>query len=235
MASADTKARILDAAERLIAARGYHAVSMRSIAEAADVPLASVSYHFGTKEGLYSAIFERRMGPLYEKRDHALDALMRAAAPGLPTLEEVLTTFMTPVIEVSRDPGRGGEDFGRLMAEILNAPEDERVLTTVRTHFDVIAVKMLKVLGAVLPTYPEADLVWAYQFMAGSMLHIMANTGRLERLSRGKCSAKDVDAIMKRLVPWVAAGIRSLDPALQKQRRRRTPKAAAEAAATASG
>jgi AcrR family transcriptional regulator len=48
--------RILRAAEPLFAARGFHGTSMRDMAEAADVPLATVVYHFARKEALYGAV-----------------------------------------------------------------------------------------------------------------------------------------------------------------------------------
>src|SRR5438552_412907 len=47
---------ILGAAERLFAAHGFHGTVLRDVADAADVPLASVVYHFGKKERLYAAV-----------------------------------------------------------------------------------------------------------------------------------------------------------------------------------
>jgi AcrR family transcriptional regulator len=51
-----SRARILRAAEPLLAARGFHGTSMRDVADAAGVPLASVVYHFARKEKLYAAV-----------------------------------------------------------------------------------------------------------------------------------------------------------------------------------
>src|SRR5262245_9318492 len=55
-----TRDRILDAAEKLFASRGYHGVSMRDITVEAGVPLALSTYHFGTKHQLYGQVVERR-------------------------------------------------------------------------------------------------------------------------------------------------------------------------------
>ncbi|MCZ7596823.1 MAG: TetR/AcrR family transcriptional regulator [Gammaproteobacteria bacterium] len=44
-----SRLRILDAAEELMAQRGYRGVSLRQIARAAGVNLGSVTYHFRTK------------------------------------------------------------------------------------------------------------------------------------------------------------------------------------------
>ncbi len=48
----DTKNKIMDAAETLFADQGFHATSTRQITSAAHVNLASVNYHFGSKEKL---------------------------------------------------------------------------------------------------------------------------------------------------------------------------------------
>ena len=47
-----TKDKLMDAAERLFARRGFHGASLRDITAAAGVDLAFVNYHFGSKKGL---------------------------------------------------------------------------------------------------------------------------------------------------------------------------------------
>lgn len=56
--SADTRARLIDAALTLFGEDGFSATSTRSIAERAQVNLAAIPYHFGGKEGLYRAVAE---------------------------------------------------------------------------------------------------------------------------------------------------------------------------------
>jgi len=58
-----TKDRILEVAERLFAEKGLDGTSMRHITEAAGVNLASVNYHFGSKDGLIAAVFQRHLVP----------------------------------------------------------------------------------------------------------------------------------------------------------------------------
>ena len=73
MSQPDTKQRILDVAERLFATRGFHATSLRAITRAAEVNLAAVNYHFGSKDALLEAVMLRRLGPLNEIRQARLD------------------------------------------------------------------------------------------------------------------------------------------------------------------
>ena len=56
--SRPTRDRILDAAERLFARRGFHGVSVRDITGAADVDVALANYHFGSKQGRFSCIWQ---------------------------------------------------------------------------------------------------------------------------------------------------------------------------------
>jgi AcrR family transcriptional regulator len=55
-ASADTRARILDAARSCLLADGYANLSTRRVAETADVPLSQIHYYFGSKQELILAV-----------------------------------------------------------------------------------------------------------------------------------------------------------------------------------
>jgi AcrR family transcriptional regulator len=50
---------ILDATERLMAARGYAATSISDIRKACGLPPSSIYWHFGSKEGVLAAVMER--------------------------------------------------------------------------------------------------------------------------------------------------------------------------------
>lgn len=51
--------QILDAAERLFAARGVHGTSVRDVAGELSIPTASLLHHFPRKERLYGAVLQR--------------------------------------------------------------------------------------------------------------------------------------------------------------------------------
>jgi AcrR family transcriptional regulator len=58
----DARERLLNAGLRLFAHQGYSKTSTRELAEAASVNVASISYYFGDKAGLYRAVFFEPMG-----------------------------------------------------------------------------------------------------------------------------------------------------------------------------
>lgn len=75
-AGADTKTRILDAAFRCLATRGYGALSVREIARDAGVNHALINYHFGTKDRLVIAVLDEA------NRQLLLRQRLMYAAPG---------------------------------------------------------------------------------------------------------------------------------------------------------
>jgi AcrR family transcriptional regulator len=59
----DVRNKLLDAARRLFAEKGYEGVSTRRLATEADTTPAMIHYYFGDKHGLYRALLEEVMGP----------------------------------------------------------------------------------------------------------------------------------------------------------------------------
>ncbi len=62
----NTKDRILDAAEELFAQHGFAGTSLRQVTSRADVNIAAVNYHFGSKENLVNEVFKHRMDEMSE-------------------------------------------------------------------------------------------------------------------------------------------------------------------------
>lgn len=79
--------RLLLAALRLFAEQGYAKTSIRQIGLAASANVASVSYYFGNKAGLYRAVFWGEAGPL-SGPGAVPDAVADAACFSLPVLFE---------------------------------------------------------------------------------------------------------------------------------------------------
>ena len=104
---------MLELAERLFAERGLDAVSIRDIIAAAEANFGAVNYHFGTKDGLIEAVFERRLVPSTQERLRALEAVERAAGDQPPKLKAVLEAIFRPVVEEAMVPKRGGATFGK--------------------------------------------------------------------------------------------------------------------------
>lgn len=97
----ETRELILDAAERLYAERGLDGVSLREITEAAGQRNnAAVHYHFGGRDGLVRALFERRYAQLEDTRARLLAELdAEGRADDLTALVRVLVVPFADAVE----------------------------------------------------------------------------------------------------------------------------------------
>jgi AcrR family transcriptional regulator len=103
--SGETHLRLIESAERLIAERGIHGVSLREIgAEAGQRNTGAVRYHFGSKAQLVNAVFEHRMTPINERR-LALLSQLDAAGSG-HEMRGLTEAFLYPLAESLGDVGR---------------------------------------------------------------------------------------------------------------------------------
>ena len=177
--SAPGKERILDAAERLFAQRGFYGVSLRDITQAAGVDVALVSYHFGGKRELFAAVFERRAEVLNRERLELLEEVRRAALPGVPTIEAIVNAFTYPLLERSARGGPGWKSYFALVAHVNNSPEFGPVMMT--RHFDPLVEKFIAVLREALPGCPPREIYWGYQFLTGALTLTFAETGRIDQ------------------------------------------------------
>ena len=94
MSGPDTKQRILDAARSLFAERGFPATSLREITKLADVNLAAVNYHFGSKDGLLKEVVNECIEPINAERIRLLDAAESAAGGQPLVLRDLIHIFI---------------------------------------------------------------------------------------------------------------------------------------------
>lgn len=211
----DRKAAILLAAEKLFAQHGYHAVTIRQIAEEAGVPLALVGYYFGPKHALFHAIFEH-WNQTIEERLAALAAVPRTGPPEVQ-LRGIVEAFIAPVLKLRASAE--GEYYALLVArELYNAiDEADRVL---RAYFDPLAIAFIEALQEALPHATRGQVAWCYQFALGALLHHLSDT-RVQRLSSGDNVPCDPQA-QPLLLNFIVGGIRAAlpVPAPTKTRRR---------------
>lgn len=200
--------RILNAAERLFAKRGFHGVSVREIARAARVDVALVNYHVGKKAVLYEAVLLRRAEVLNDERVQMLEDCIASAAPQPPSVEAIIDAFTHPLLNRSTREGRGWKDYFALVAQVNNTPEMGGQLMS--RYFDPVVRQFLDALRMALPGCDERDLFWSYHFLSGALTLTFAETRRIDNLSDGLCEASDLTAVHERLVPFAAAGFRRL-------------------------
>jgi AcrR family transcriptional regulator len=204
---ADTRERILDAAERLFAENGFQNTSLRQITAEAHVNLAAINYHFQSKEQLISAVLHRLIEPINKRRLQILDALEGAASGKPLKLESLLRAFLLPVFE-ARDNHPRAAEIPKLYARLHSEPGD-MVAKAFLPVVSPILVRFRPAFQLSLPTLPASELGWCMHFTIGAMGHTLTSPQTLALLTQGDSTVEGWPELLDRLITFCAAGIRA--------------------------
>jgi AcrR family transcriptional regulator len=147
-----TEKRILLAAERLFAERGVDAVSLRAVMAAAGTNVASVHYHFGSKDALLEALVKQRSGEIAARREVLLGRLEAAKRITARTLA---AAFVDPVADIALDDG---EAWVRFIASLINSTHP--AMTLVTQGFFEQARRFTTLLEALHPDWPTEKVMF---------------------------------------------------------------------------
>ncbi|MEQ8479510.1 MAG: TetR family transcriptional regulator [Hoeflea sp.] len=199
-----TAGKLLDAAERLFAERGYDGASVRDIAAAAGAQIASVSFHHGGKEALFEKVIERRASELAELR---IAALGKARTNGGPlTLEAVLSAFVRPYLDKAADDAQWLA-YARLVAMVS---ADRRWRHISQRLFDPTAGIFIDEIAALFPGAKRGAIAVTFVFSVSAMLSVSTSRWRIEELAdAAPDQVTDMDALADPLIRYCAAGIRA--------------------------
>lgn len=207
----NTKERILDTAERLFAAQGYAATSLRSIIAEAGVNLAAVHYHFHSKEALLEAVILRRSLPANQARLALLDRFEKEAGGNPIPLEKVIEAFVAPTFRMSRDPESGGMVFMKLLGR-LHAEGDllPRILAS---QFGDVLQRFGSALRAALPDLPLEELFWRLNLAIGALAQTLRGGSKALETISDLSFPFNSETALERLVAFLSAGFRAPVPA----------------------
>jgi AcrR family transcriptional regulator len=201
----DTRSRILDVAEDLFGERGLDRVSIRDITSKAKVNLAAINYHFGSKDDLIAAVFDRRIIPVNKARLAALDAAERAAGRHGPKLETILEAFIRPAVQCSVERPKGGSAFSKLFGRCLSEPSPE-VETLLKKQFEPLSRRMNAALAKALPNLSRSEIFWRMKFTFGALHHWLLTK---DKFRPDWVEDIDVEEQTQKLISYAAAGIRA--------------------------
>lgn len=212
MASLDTKERILDAAERLFAERGFAGTSLRSVTKAAGVNLAAIHYHFGAKEALLHQVFARRAAPVNQERLRLLDELEEGAAGRPVDLQAILDAFLRPVLHQQRDLAADSDNWGRLIGRVYSEPVD-LVEAVLKDQFAEVSRRFLAALSRALPEMPAVEIHRRMHFVIGALTHALTGLHRIAGLQEIGDVDLDGDDSLDSMLAFLTAGFRAPLPA----------------------
>jgi AcrR family transcriptional regulator len=209
MASDQTRSAILAAAERLYADRGFGDVTLRDIVAEANVNLAAVNYHFGSKDELIAELFVTRSIQTNRERLNELKAAEENGG-GRASIEEIMRALVGPTLRGCLGPDREGSTAAHFMirASIESVPPIRRIKNREIDHLRKFAAAMRRA----LPGRDEAELYWGLHFALSMSHHTIREKERLAKLSEGKCDLNDVAGIIDRVVSVTVMALQPTAP-----------------------
>jgi len=204
--SLETRTRILDGAEELFSKRGVEGVTLRDIAQLADVDTALLHYYFDSKRGIFESVLARRAAVLQYEVGESLSRY-EAQSAGDVSLEDAIAAYLHPIFRLVRTGGREWRNYCSLVLQLGN--HSEWVGDAVAAYFDPIAERLLEILRRGLPGSADDDLHWSYQMLAHVLSLAFTLDDGIDRLSSGACRAGDLEAMEPRMVRFAAAGFRA--------------------------
>jgi AcrR family transcriptional regulator len=139
----ETRDRLLTAAERLFADRGFRKVTVREICRVARANVAAVNYHFGDKLGLYREVLQTAIDVMRSTSDAA-----RAAGEGRPADEKLRRYIVTYVHRLLAAGNHGW--LHRLINREMNDPTpalDALVEQGVRPRIEYLSCVVAEIIG----------------------------------------------------------------------------------------
>jgi AcrR family transcriptional regulator len=199
----ETRARLLNAAARLFAERGFAKVTVRDICKRARANVAAVNYHFGGKDGLYHAVMRMAIETM-----QATTAEAQAAGRGLPADERIRAYVL---VFITRILGKGHETWiHQLMLRELSDPTPA---------LDMVAADVLKprtaylcaVIGELAGCPADSPLVMRCALSVQSQFNSMLWSQAVARMMHvAEMPAPTLDEIAEHITQFSLGGIRKV-------------------------
>jgi len=203
-----TKEKILDAAERLFADHGFAETSLRMITTKAEVNLASVNYHFGSKKTLIQAVFHRFMLHFTQDLRIEMERLEKdhvgQSEQSLQVID-VLSTLITPLNQLNDLRPDGAGVFMNLLGRAYAETQGHIRRFAMENYADELKL-FTRLLHTTSPNLQATEMFWRLHFMLGSFIFTLAGHKALQEISESDFNQKvSIDEIIKQLVPFMSA------------------------------
>lgn len=203
--SLEARDALLDAAERLFAERGYFGASVREITDAAGTRLASINYHFGSKEALMGEVVRRRAAVLRDDRLEGLRGALAGSRKRRDRLAAIVSAYVEPMIV--RCIGDRGGDWRRYFILVTQL----QVLPYSAPHkrldyFDEVAEAYIGALRALSPGVSEFQAQATFQFMVGAAHIAVCDSRELDGGSEDPAYTASLQALREPLVEYLIGG-----------------------------
>ena len=202
MATTQTTTAILDAAEQLFAANGIDGTAIREITRTADVNVAAVHYHYGTKEALLRAVTDRVVGPMNERRFELLTRARERAAPSHPDIDAVIDAFVRPDIETLVDLQHRGPTVAHFLGRVYS-DQTPWIREMAGAQFGEVGRRFFPPIAVALPHLRPDEIAWRMSQVTALVVHTFATW------PAAGVDAAGAERTITRLCAFVTAALRA--------------------------
>lgn len=200
----ETRIKILEATEVELAELGFAGASIRSITQRAGVNVASINYHFGSKEELIKELFRHRITPLNDLRLQRLRAAQTNYNNQVVPVPELVDIFVRPVVQkmLTRDGCRFVQAMARCMSEPLEFME--------KLDCEIFEEVFAAFYNAFKKCQPDQDhtvVLNNLNFVICSMVGIMMHFPRMDRFLGKELGETEFDQVIDQFIQFIAGGV----------------------------
>ena len=201
----DTKEQIINVAERLFAESGFSGTTLRNVVSEAEVNLAAVHYHFGSKENLFRAVVSRFARPVVKKELALLDQLQ--SEQEAPSVEAILTALFQPCLEIL---AQADEDARWVRAQFMGRCRTEpgAIQSIAADEFSAATEAFLDALQRVLPDQSRSQLHWKLDLAIAALIRVQTEAGQPLALIQST-EPEAIQKTVEQLVQFLSPGMRS--------------------------
>lgn len=200
-----TKTKILNAAKNLFAEHGFNGTSLREITGQAEVNLAAVNYHFGSKKELIKAVMSHYMDEFSPRLELSLKEICENDKT--PNLTDVFQAFSEPLLALNEFSNKGTSQFLQLLGRGYTDSQGFLRWFLTSQYPDVIA----SFVSAVQKAYPELtpeEMFWRLHFTMGTVVFTMSSSDALIDIAQNDYSRKmDISDVIQQVIPYLVAGV----------------------------
>ena len=178
--------------------------------------LASVNYHFGSKDALLEAVIQRRLGPVNDERLRRLEELEGQAGTEPLNLEKALRCFLEPPFEKMREWGESGRLFMRVVGRI-HSDTNPKMAAMFLKQFEETLKRFTSALQRALPQLAPQEVSRRLHFVIGGMAHTLAWSEEIALLCGQNHTEALSSLLLEDLVQFAAAGMAAPVPTLDRE------------------
>ena len=203
-AGSGTREALLEAAASLLAEKGFETVSVREITGLAQANVASVNYHFGSRDGLIDAVVEKMTDPVNRERLERIDGL---EAAGEPTVRQLLEAFFDPLFAKIQGSPMTKNLFVKLMGRMVG-DRPYQFSDDVMAQFRTVARRFVQAFINACPGLTPEDVFWRIHFSFGVMSNTLTHRDLLTKVSEGMVNEEELEVTMTRVLDFCEAGFK---------------------------